>query len=221
MTAAYSKPVLLGKGPLPREGQKGRGTPGTARGCLRQRVSDSTDTPAHACELNAPEASVSVEASDTTDTPVSTTDIVATIAETIELHNASIAKGMKHLNSRPSEPSIYTLESGLTITIHCGRKRDAQANVEGGSAGLRDGGMPRKSRNRLLERHAMMKVTVRATRAAYKTSYGVAGAGNTVEGLGHCDSSQRLLCLPAYGYSRHFQLQQQSIHGHCRYSQGQ
>jgi hypothetical protein len=32
--------------------------------------------------------------------------------------------------------------------------------------------MPRKGRYRLLERHAMMKVTVRATRAAYKTNYG-------------------------------------------------
>lgn len=65
---------------------------------------------------------------------------MATIADTIELHDASIAKDMRHRNSRPSEPSTYTLESGQIITIYCGRERDAQENVEGSSAGLRDGG---------------------------------------------------------------------------------
>jgi hypothetical protein len=135
IAAGHSKPVCLGKVLFLAKGKKvevplARLGDASGKGPLTALIPLPP-----ACELNAPEASASVEASNTTDTPVSTTDIVATIAETIKLHGASIAKSMRHLNSRPSEPSTYTLESGLTITIHCGRNGMPKKTLKGAVPG--------------------------------------------------------------------------------------
>jgi hypothetical protein len=42
-----------------------------------------------------------------------------------------LQKSIRHLNSRPSEPSTYIPESGLTITIHCGRNGMPKKTLKG------------------------------------------------------------------------------------------